>query len=96
MKTRIRYEKSPDNPNLLISKQIFQAENGVDGFHKHSFPLKVILDIEKMSYSLVTANTYTIVFSRENITKNLNILKMKAKNALIDLGVEFQEEKRNR
>lgn len=84
MKTRIRYNS--DN-NLLISRQTFTGSNYT--------PYRIVLDKENLSYKIMNAATDEIVTTGGN-TKNLTVLKSKAKNALVSLGVEFDTETRDR
>lgn len=83
MNTRIRYEQ--DGP-WLVSARTFIA-GGV--------PYKVKLNIVEMIFQLVDAETGDICKNGGN-TKNLAVLKRKAKRSLKELGYDFANEKRNR
>lgn len=81
--TRIRYVKE-DN-NVLVSKYPFVAGTTV---------LSVRISTTLGQYVIVDLNANKVVQSGD--ARTLNKLKIAAKKALIDLGVQFYDEKRNR
>jgi len=83
--TRIRYNRS--NEGLLVSGRALYAGN--DDY------VLVKLDTENFRFEIVNAVEGTIISEGGN-TKNLAVLKKQAKRALKAIGVEFDEETRNK
>lgn len=84
MSTRIRYERT-EIPEVLASVRIFRVAN---------LSYRVKLNTNALSYSVEDiANCITVA---QGSASTLNQLKIKAKNELLKLGVQFGEESRNR
>ncbi len=87
MSVRIRYDENEDG-TMLTSRRVFTTGAGVQ--------VKVMLDFNHMSFSVVKAAGQEVVeISAPQITRNKNVLKIKAKECLEKLGVEFTEESRD-
>lgn len=84
MSTRIRYERT-EKPEVLVSVRIFRVAN---------LSYRVKLDTATLSYSVEDIANCTVV--GQGSASSLNQLKIKAKNELLKLGVQFGEESRNR
>ncbi len=84
MSTRIRYIKYENDPNMLKSMRNYRTKMG-DAF--------VLLHTVSMQMNVVHAENGTVLASGGD-TKNLAVLKIKAKKALASLGVEFSKEER--
>lgn len=82
--TRIRYKKI--GPELLKSVRVFNVEG---------MALSVTLNTEEKRYMIVDENAGEEI-TNGGKTKNLAVLKIQAKKALTELGVNFGEESRNR
>lgn len=82
---RIRYIKS--GTGVLRSMRNFTTRKGSE--------VRVELDILNKKYVIVDAIEGTIVADGGN-TVNVAVLKIKAKKALVKLGVKFDEEIRKR
>ncbi len=82
--TRIRYSK---NGATLISRRIFATLDGK--------AYRIFLDTESMKYSINDVNGIAEGVDGGK-TKNLAVLKIQAKEALMSLGVNFESENRNR
>lgn len=80
--TRIRYL----NTNPLKSVRVFTVGDKA---------LRVSLNVESKKYVITDENTGSVVVEGGK-TKNLAVLKIQAKKALKELGVDFGEEKRDR
>ena len=84
MSVRIRYERT-EIPEVVVSVRIFRVNN---------LSYRVKLNTSKLEYSVEDiANCSTIA---QGAASSLNQLKIKAKNELLKLGVQFGEESRNR
>jgi hypothetical protein len=82
---RIRYVKS--GSGVLKSMRNFTTRKGAE--------VRVELDTQNKKFIIVDAVEGTIVADGGN-TVNLAVLKIKAKKALLKLGVKFDEEIRKR
>lgn len=82
---RIRYNKS--RPGVLLSRRNFTTGAGQE--------VNVELDLNIKKYRILDAATGAEVASGGN-TRNSAVLKIQAKRGLTDLGVAFQDEKRDR
>ena len=87
MSNRIRYSKTKDE-NIKVSKRNFVSE-------KSGVVYKVSIDIEKKTYRIKNIATENSIIGGDNIN-NINVLKRKVKQHLIELGVNFEAESRNR
>ena len=83
--TRIRYKR---NGNVLTSRRVYNL--------KDNLSVNVVLDLDAMTYALIDANGSGAVIASGGGTKNLSVLKIKAKEGLKNLGFDFNNESRNR
>lgn len=72
---------------MIKSMRNYRVRNGRDAY--------VILHTVSMQYNVVDAENGT-VFASGGDTKNLAVLKIKAKKALADLGASFSKETREK
>lgn len=87
MAQRIRYKKTK-NENIVVSTKIFtSARTGAQ--------YKVFLDLENVTYKIKNINSENVHRGGENIN-NLNVLKRSAKARLEGMGVNFDDEVRDR
>lgn len=86
MSTRIRYDENEDG-TVLTSRRHFALESGVE--------VKVELDTVNKKYRVLDAVTQQELATGGD-TVNLSVLKIQAKQALTDLGVNFGKEERKR
>lgn len=86
MSTRIRYGASELDPVLKKSKKFFDAKG------KKYY---VVLNEDSFHYVILDAKSKEVVRSGGN-TKNKTVLRNQAKKALVDLGVTFDGETRNK
>lgn len=87
MASRIRYTEK--NPGVFISKQTFKSQTTGAEY-------KIHLDTNNMIYKIQNMRELRFVsIGGENIN-NLNVLKRVAKRKLMDLGVNFNSEYRDR
>jgi hypothetical protein len=84
MNTRIRYNKT-DNPSIFISTRIFYA--GVNSY-------RVRINTDDLSFVILDAIADVSV--KTGSAKTASTLKKDIKKAMIDLGVDFGSENRNR
>jgi hypothetical protein len=82
---RVRYVKA--GTGILRSMRNFTTRKGLE--------VRVELDTVNKKFAVVDAVEGTIIVEGGN-TVNLSILKIKAKTALLKLGVKFDEEVRKR
>jgi predicted DNA-binding antitoxin AbrB/MazE fold protein len=85
MDRRIRYNKTGNG--ILTSLRNFTMQGGKE--------VKVELDVNNKKYRILDAVTGTEVANGGN-TRNLAVLKIQAKDALLNIGVQFAPENRNR
>lgn len=83
--TRIRYSKV--SQGVLKSRRHFVTSTGVEA--------TVELNLATKQYRIVDAVSGFELASGGNTT-NLSVLKIQAKKGLVELGVEFADEVRNR
>lgn len=86
MAKRIRYVYTQE-PLVLISKQYFIHP-------KDGSKYQVNLNEGDKTFEVVEDLTGTVVSKSEKAAPNLHITKIKAKEALIALGITFENEKR--
>lgn len=87
MAQRIRYKKTKDE-NIVVSTKIYtSARTGAQ--------YKVFLDLENVTYKIKNINSENVHRGGENIN-NLNVLKRAAKSRLEGMGVNFEDESRDR
>lgn len=82
---RIRYKTM--RPGLLISRRHFITNTGQE--------VVVELNLETKQYRVLDSVTGVVVSTGGN-TRNKSVLKIQAKRGLMDLGVVFVDETRNR
>lgn len=82
---RIRYVETV--PGVLTSRRHFTTSSGQE--------VNVVLSVDSKTYRVIDSATGIEVASGGG-TKNLSILKIKAKKNLEELGVVFDDEKRIR
>ncbi len=85
MNQRIRYQKT--RSGILTSRRNFTTSAGQT--------VSVELNLNDKKYRIVDATTGAEVATGGN-TRNVSVLKIQAKKGLVNLGVEFAEETRNR
>lgn len=86
MSTRIRYEKRI-NSDLLVSVRTFMNPLTNKAY-------RVILDVTNKRYRVLDAKDHSVVLEAGK-TKSLQVLKIQAKQALRNLGVDFKKELRD-
>lgn len=84
MSTRIRYDLN-DEGTTLTSRRLFRTGAGVEA--------KAVIDATSMKFTIVDAVTGDTLASGGD-TINLAVAKIQTKEALTELGVRFDEEKR--
>lgn len=84
MNQRIRYSKVG---TVLTSRRNFVTSDGKE--------VKVELDLTAKKYRVLDSTTGVEVATGGN-TRNVSVLKIQSKRALVALGVEFADEKRSR
>jgi hypothetical protein len=87
MSTRIRYD---DRGVVLTSRRRFITASGKE--------VAVEIDKETNSFKIITTQSdpTEVLASGDRVSVNLSVTKIHAKNALISLGVLFEDEKRDR
>ncbi len=85
MNTRIRYAEIA--PGVLKSRRLFLTNTGQE--------VVVQLDLTQKRYQVLDSVTGGVVAEGGN-TRNKSVLKIQAKKGLTSLGVQFDEEQRNR
>jgi hypothetical protein len=91
MSSRIRYKESEVNgkkSGVLRSIEYFHSP-------KWNCKYEIILDTNKMRYTIKNITNQKIAASGGEGINNLHVLKRKAKKRLEDLGVEFNKEIRD-
>lgn len=88
MSVRIRYVKTEEN-NIFESLRIFVSS--INGAR-----YKVFLDLNDFTFKIRNENTKTFTVKGGEDINNLNVLKRAAKRHLAKLGVEFNDENRQR
>ena len=83
--TRIRYQTV--KPGVLQSRRRFITSTGQE--------VLVELDVNQKKYRVLDASSGAVVASGGN-TRNVSVLKIQSKRGLTELGVSFQDEKRER
>lgn len=86
MANRIRYAKTSDE-NIVVSKRHLVSKVGIR--------YQVTLNLKEYTYEIKNMGTYHTMNGGNKIN-NLNVLKRKVKEHLLNLGVEFKVESRNR
>jgi hypothetical protein len=88
MTKRIRYEKHPKKPHILISVRNFRGNQGAY--------YKVKIDTNDLTYKVINVRTELILRSTEKdgkkSPKNLYTVYEQVKRALRTLGVKFERE----
>jgi hypothetical protein len=81
MSTRIRYRKTGEAGIIESVKRFAHATNGAT--------YKVRINEPELTYEIVEDTSSTVVKTARAV--NLHQVKLKAKSALVDLGIEFEE-----
>lgn len=85
MNTRIRYNK---NDNILDSKENYKIRGS-------DYTVTIFTDVMKFDINKITTGQNPIVYLTGE-GKTVNELKIKAKKALQELGIEFKSEYRSK
>lgn len=85
MNQRIRYHKAKNG--VMTSRRNYTTSAGST--------VVVELDLNNKKYRILDASSLSEVATGGN-TKNVSVLKIQAKKELVDLGVTFAEETRDR
>lgn len=85
MNQRIRYNKVENG--VTVSRRMFTTSEGTE--------VKAELNFNTMKYRILNSQTNEVV-AEGGDSVNKNVLKIQCKDNLLDLGVSFGEENRNR
>lgn len=87
MAQRIRYKQTKEE-NIVISNKTFTSVTTGAQY-------KVLLDLENITYKIKNINSENCYYGGDNIN-NLNVLKRNVKSRLERMGVNFEDEVRDR